>query len=274
MEFSVKQPLYDSEMAKALMDRELARGKQDNEKFELLAWLIGKCDSVLDIGCGSGLLLKRLEGQVNRTVGLDESEERLRQAKDLCPSTEFTCKRIEDIDFQSEFDLIVASQVLHEVKLFGREDELMRSLARIKDALRPKGRFLLLDHLDPGEGECQIMVEEPSCAGLIAHFQLNFQYRTVRVRQEGDKLAMPKRDLQDFVTKVWSFGSPMEGMEMRETHCVFSEEEVKRLLETAGLLVTGFIEFQDIAADLEMQGLRLLFPSSWRRKFICIAETH
>ena len=270
----MKQPLYDSEMAKALMDRELARGKQDNEKFELLAWLIGKCDSVLDIGCGSGLLLKRLEGQVNRTVGLDESEERLRQAKDLCPSTEFTCKRIEDIDFQSEFDLIVASQVLHEVKLFGREDELMRSLARIKDALRPKGRFLLLDHLDPGEGECQIMVEEPSCAGLIAHFQLNFQYRTVRVRQEGDKLAMPKRDLQDFVTKVWSFGSPMEGMEMRETHCVFSEEEVKRLLETAGLLVTGFIEFQDIAADLEMQGLRLLFPSSWRRKFICIAETH
>jgi signal-transduction protein with cAMP-binding, CBS, and nucleotidyltransferase domain len=63
-------------------------------------------------------------------------------------------------------------------------------------------------------------------------------------------------------------------MEMRETHCVFSEENVKHLLETAGLQVTGFIEFQDIAADLEAHGLRLLSPSSWRRKFICIAETH
>ncbi len=53
-------------------------------------------DSVLDIGCGTGLISKRFTEVGIKYVGIDFSEERIRRARELNPDADFICGDLRD----------------------------------------------------------------------------------------------------------------------------------------------------------------------------------
>ncbi|MFY9926279.1 MAG: class I SAM-dependent methyltransferase, partial [Opitutaceae bacterium] len=73
--------------------------------------LIPSDASVLEIGCGSGELLKRIRAK--RKVGIDLSEKQVSRARDACPDGEFRVQAAEELSLEERFDVVVISDTLN-----------------------------------------------------------------------------------------------------------------------------------------------------------------
>ena len=106
-------------------------------------------DAILDLGSGTGrnicVMLKAL-GPTGRVVGVDISQEMLRQARHRCrayPEAVFLERRIEEpLPFHEEFDKAFICFTLHG---FENEDK-ERVIANARRALKPGGVFWVLDY--------------------------------------------------------------------------------------------------------------------------------
>lgn len=267
-----KLALYSGDEAGFLSWTQKLWKHYDDEKAKVILEHLGRAESLLDVGCGPGQLLKRLAGKIPSLVGVDESEEMLGEAARNCPSAELIHAKAEDLEFHEEFDVVVTSQMLHEVKLFGTAEQMDGVLRAIWNALKPEGRYFLLDHLDPGEGKVTVKFLQDDA--LFQEFVHKFRYRRVQLIKLGpDLYEMEKRDLQDFVTKTWALRSPMEEMEMNETHSPFSRGEAEDIIRGAGFMPKGFITLTNIESDLRDHWIELKGKTPpWDRKFLLISS--
>lgn len=267
-----QKPLYKKDEAQFLWERE-AFWKKDNEvKFSLLLKNIGLCQRLVDIGCGWGQFLSMAQDHVSEIWGVDESSDMLKDIKEICPKAKVVICRADKLDLPNQyFDVAVTSQMLHEVKLFGQESETEKVLHEIHRILVDGGKYFLLDHLDAGEGEVVVKLPEKKISQLM-EFEHKFQYYPATHKSISDnRLRISKRCLQDFLTKDWSFNSPMESIEMNETHNVFKKVETIKLIESSGFSVCNWIPFSDIREDLKRVDGELLKGEAWFRKFLLIA---
>lgn len=75
-------------------------------------------NSVLDIGCGQGSQLQRLDGFFTRVVGLDTDMAVLEDARRQAPYAELIHQTTDDLPFAgNEFDVVVLADVLEHVGL-------------------------------------------------------------------------------------------------------------------------------------------------------------
>ncbi len=268
----MKAPLYQGELADFARERDWeTTGRRI--KLDIILENLGDCDRFLDIGCGSGSILHPISQRISKTFGLDESLDRLLDAKDNCPNSGLSVAKADKLPFLDKtFDIVLTSQMLHEVKLFGSPSDLISTLFEIRRVLKLRGRYFLLDHLDPGEGEVEIKIAKTTIP-LLEEFCDKFEYRPLHLRWlDSDTLLISRRDLQDFVTKTWSLNSPMEKIEMTETHTTFSEEELRELIKETDLVWEDFIAFHSIEINLNSHHITLLEESPWNRKFLLIAS--
>jgi ubiquinone/menaquinone biosynthesis C-methylase UbiE len=266
-------PLYGRDEAEALAERERWFGRDNDEKIALLLDSIGPCRRLVDIGCGWGQFLQAASEVVPEVWGVDESLERLRDTREACPTARTAACRADELDLpDGHFDAVVTSQMLHEVKLFGRTGEMERGLGEIHRVLAPGGRYLLLDHADAGEGEVTVELP-PEQHVRLRYFRERYVFQSVEYEPTGGSaVRLGRRVLQDFLTKQWSFGSAMEPMEMEETHNVFTREEVEALARSAGFTIRSWVPFAEVEADLRRAGGRFAEGESWLRKFLLVAD--
>ncbi len=269
---SRRQPLYDAARAGFFREREAPFRMEDWEKIDLIRQRLGDCRRLVDIGCGRGKLLATLQGVVPELWGVDESRDQVKGSAELCPAARILICRADGLALRDDcFDVVVTSQMLHEVVLFGGDGELRRVLDEIRRVLVTGGRYLLLDHADAGEGDVVVELPEDVLATLQEFEDRFTSYRACHVVVDGYRLRISKRCLQDFASKDWSLGSPMESLEMAETHNVFAREATVALLTNAGFRVLDWIPFSDVRRDLERLGGRLVMGSTWLRKFLLVA---
>jgi len=267
-------PLYGRDEAAALRRREADRAANDDQKLALLLDRLGHCRRLVDIGCGWGQLLGKLAAAVPGAElwGADESPDRTKDVAEVCPgATVVICKANRLALPEAYFDVAVTSQVLHEVKLFGGAEQLSATLRGIHRCLAPGGRYLLLDHQDAGAGEVVVSLP-PAAREKLTEFESRFRFYGASHEEEpAGAVRLSRRCLQDFLTKTWSLGTPMEPMEMAETHNVFRRAETEGLLSAAGFAVREWIDFADITGDLARVGGSLTKHGPWCRKFLAVA---
>jgi ubiquinone/menaquinone biosynthesis C-methylase UbiE len=266
------EPLYSKIEADDLRRREVTRAG-DRRKRDLLLRHIAPCRRLLDMGCGWGQLLGLLQDRVAEPWGADECTHRARDIRKACPKAKVVICRGQRLALSDEaFDAVITSQMLHEVKLFGHAGELARTLQEIRRVLVADGRYLLLDHLDAGDGDVVVRLPRGQLATLEA-FEVKFRFRPARHEPvAGGAIRMSRRNLQDFLTKDWALDSAMESIEMNETHSVFSRQETTEQVAAAGLTVREWIPFADIREDLERRGGVLVEGEPWFRKFLMVAR--
>lgn len=122
----------------ALYDLFCAWDRRDDLGFYLpMAMAAG---SVLDVGCGTGMLLRRarLDGHAGRLVGLDPAAAMLDVAR-ACRDVEWIHGDLGTARLDREFELIVMTG--HAFQVLTGDDELRAGLAAISAALTPDGRF-------------------------------------------------------------------------------------------------------------------------------------
>lgn len=76
-------------------------------------------ESVLDLGCGDGVLTKQLSMLVQngKVLGIDASAGMIKTAKELeGTNLSFACQDINEIKFNNEFDVIFSNAALHWIK--------------------------------------------------------------------------------------------------------------------------------------------------------------
>lgn len=91
-------------------------------------------ERILDVGCGDGVLTKKISGLGCQVVGLDSSADFVASARK--PGLEVVEKSAYDMDLGPRFDAVFSTAALHWMK---DADWVIGNVAR---ALRPKGRFV------------------------------------------------------------------------------------------------------------------------------------
>jgi ubiquinone/menaquinone biosynthesis C-methylase UbiE len=131
------------------------------------------CESVLDIGCGTGTLAiaaKRRIGHGGRACGVDASPEMLARARKKADKAgvQVTFERgiVEALPFPDhQFDAVLSTVMLHHLGRAARQ----QCAQEVRRVLKPGGRVLAVDFAKPTEGK----------TGLLTHFHhhgyLNFQ---------------------------------------------------------------------------------------------------
>ncbi|WP_433263140.1 class I SAM-dependent methyltransferase [Actinosynnema sp. CS-041913] len=120
----------------ALYD-DLCAGRAD---FAYYLPLVMSADSVLDVGCGTGELLRlaRAAGHTGRLCGLDPAAGMLAQARRRS-DVDWVHGDLASVSWRREFDLIVMTG--HAFQVFVTDDELRSALRAIRAALTDDGRF-------------------------------------------------------------------------------------------------------------------------------------
>ncbi|GLY54763.1 class I SAM-dependent methyltransferase [Lentzea sp. NBRC 102530] len=113
--------------------------------------LVDDAGAVLDVGCGTGQLLRsaRGRGHTGRLVGLDPDAPSLDRAR-LEGTVEWVRARADEARWEAEFDLAVMSS--NAFQCLVTDDDLRASLAAVRRALKPGGRFAF-DTRYPGARE-------------------------------------------------------------------------------------------------------------------------
>lgn len=103
--------------------------------------LVMSARSVLDVGCGTGSLLRRARelGYAGRLCGLDPASGMLNQARQRT-DIEWVLGDLSQVDWHRAFDLIIMTG--HAFQEFTEDDELRAALARIRSALTARGQFV------------------------------------------------------------------------------------------------------------------------------------
>jgi ubiquinone/menaquinone biosynthesis C-methylase UbiE len=85
-----------------------------NRLAEVYRHVVGECDSILELGCGSGDLLNALNPA--RGVGVDLSPKMIAQAQRQYPDAQFVCADAQTFDLgEATFDVIVLSDLLNDL---------------------------------------------------------------------------------------------------------------------------------------------------------------
>lgn len=102
---------------------------------------------VLDVGCGDGSLTKKIALLVKdgKIIGLDASKSMITYAKqnnslDINSNLDFIHGKIEDVNLQIKFDLIVSFSCFHWVR------DAKTAIKNLSSALKPGGQLILLTY--------------------------------------------------------------------------------------------------------------------------------
>lgn len=146
---------------------------------------------VLDLGCGPGRDLRAFSRLGFMPMGVDASPSLVQIARGVSGAPVYV-GRIEDIDFDQEFDGIWAcASLLHVAR-----PALVETLSRIRRALRPSGTFFASVQEGAGEsrapdGRCFTYFEEPEFRSALARsgFEETTVWRTADSLREGRRLS-------------------------------------------------------------------------------------
>jgi SAM-dependent methyltransferase len=142
----VVDDLFQDAYLASLYDRVSKWGPSD----DFYLHLIESANDVLDVGCGTGALLRRVRrnGHPGRLVGVDPAQGMLAVARTE-PDVDWVYGYLEDVGFEHEFDLAVMTG--HAFQVLLTDEDVRELLAAVHRALRP-GRHFAFETRNPHYG--------------------------------------------------------------------------------------------------------------------------
>jgi ubiquinone/menaquinone biosynthesis C-methylase UbiE len=150
--FLTKQTEWQQQ-AESSDDLKLQVGRpQSDESWQLLAVDVQEklklqlTDDLLDVGCGSGLLLSKLASNCANISGIDYAQAMVDKAQILLPKAQFCCGEAKTLPFTSDsFDKLLSYSIFH---YFPDREYALSVVKEMIRVVKPGGIILIGDVLD------------------------------------------------------------------------------------------------------------------------------
>lgn len=130
-----------------------------------------KEQTILDLGCGTGILTAQLNHFGSRVVGVDGSQSMIDKAKEQFPYMEFRVCDALNLPFEQEWDIVFSNAVFHWI------DDHNSLLSNIYNALKPKG-LLICEFGAAGNIATIEKAFKEACKELGYPYQSKFRFPT------------------------------------------------------------------------------------------------
>ncbi len=133
-----KDKLFWDKMAN-FYNKMLSSSKAYKKIYTLINTSLIKNMNILDVGCASGLVARKIAGKVNKVYAIDFSEEMIKKAKEITKekNIDFSVQDLNKLEFEDNFfDMVVIVNVLHILK------NPKAALKEIKRVLKNKGTLI------------------------------------------------------------------------------------------------------------------------------------
>jgi SAM-dependent methyltransferase len=222
----VVDPAYNDPRLAALYDTMNPWGPSD----EYYLALIESAGSVLDLGCGTGQLLKRaaVDGHPGVLVGVDPAAAMLAQAKRELSSVHWQLGDARTVDFGRRFDLAIMTG--HAFQELLTDEDARMVFATVRRHLVRRGRFAF-ETRNPAYRAWERWANERS-ASYIAP-----DGRSVEVETSPGRTIDP--DLVEFSATV-RFADTPDPLTSTSTLRFIDPERLRTLLEEAGFRIDGW----------------------------------
>ncbi len=177
---------------------------------------------ILDVGCGTGVLVAKALAVGFEAEGLDASAAMIAGARTRVPHNAVRVQRMQEIDEYERYDLIVA--LSWSIHYCADAADMENTLVRIHSALKPGGGLLLQVAHGPNLPREWFEDYEPGPLGVLGDVCFRYRFRSDPERDDGL--------LADYVYRCTSLGEVFE-----ETHALTMADlhAVARRMENAGL---------------------------------------
>ena len=195
-------------------------------------------NKVLEIGCGTGEIIKRLQESFH-IEGLDYSENMIKQAKKKCPNINFITQDMKELEKELEYDAVIAN--FDTLNYLQNLDELDLVFKKVSCSLKDKGVFLF-DVLN------RKMIEKMFPEGIFADDRENM---TIIWKHNYNE----EKDLDEINTSF--FVREESGIYKRYDEVfikkIFSNKEILHIAEKNGL------KFSSKEINIEIAGPRFIY---------------
>ena len=130
---------------------------------------LSSCASVLDLGCGTGVLTNDIAGFVSEVIGIDSSPAMIEQAKASYPDIEFNVMDARALIWENRFDAVFSNAVFHFIK---EQDALLGSVRKVLK----KGGALVCEFGASGNLTGLLDAVGAACASRGKAYSLRFYY--------------------------------------------------------------------------------------------------
>jgi SAM-dependent methyltransferase len=194
---------------------------QDDHEFVLRLARQNQTRRLLDIGCGTGVLLQKARASGIDAVGIDASTEMVRECARKIGIGTARVQKMETLDEDAEYDFVCAlSWTIHYAKDDNSFSDVVR---RIRRALRGGGIMLLqLAHAAHATGEI-FSDYEPGVDGTTGDVRFSYQFaRSTKSSSE--------------MRAIYGYSCTAEGVSLNESHTLVHADayRVEALARNAG----------------------------------------
>jgi ubiquinone/menaquinone biosynthesis C-methylase UbiE len=217
------------------------RKKNDMEKSKISSQFISK-GPILEIGCGTGQILANIKSQ-SLKVGVDYSIDRLESSifKNKILFIKSDVKKLPFI--KDSFNNIIMSHFFHELIQFEDKKNFHKTVREIASKLKSKGRLIIIDHCDPGNDYCKFNMTDKN---LILYKKFKSKFKFYKESKKENNNIFLKKNLQNFITKIWSLHTNAEKLEMNEDHTLLNPMKIFKQLKKYGFKLIEIKKFGDL----------------------------
>jgi len=243
------------------------RKKNDSEKSKISSKFVLK-GPILEIGCGTGQILANIKSK-SLKVGVDYSIDRIESSifKDKIFFIKSDVKKLPFV--KDSFNNIIMSHFYHELIQFEAKKNFHKIVREITSKLKSKGRLIILDHCDPGDDYCKFNMTEENYS-LYEKFKSKFKF--YKKKKKESKNIFYKRNLQNFITKIWSLNTAAEELEMNEDHTLLNPIKIFKRLRRHGFRLVKIKNFGDLSDLSTFYKLSKKRKKLFNRQFCLIIE--
>ncbi len=227
----------------------------------LIPILAKDAKNILDVGCGSGAILKSLE-EINPKAKLTGIDLNIDAIKRLKENTNWKLYHIDFIKLSDlKFDTIIFSSILHEISSYNNnqdkrftEKPILEALQKSNELLEENGKIIVRDGLmtpvKKRNNRLIISFINPMDAVWLYRFQKDFRgFDNINIDKtiipiENNKYLVTEGFLKEFLC-TYTWGEESYPREINERFGILTKEEWIKITKEAGFKIETMVESKE-----------------------------